>query len=75
MAKKYFEIETEIEQIENPRVEKEEHYYNAICTELRDLGLEPHFLTEEVIKDILELAIEHMDRVVEENVMNSPSWR
>ena len=75
VAKKYFEIETEIEQIENPRVEKEEHYYNAICTELRDLGLEPHFLTEEVIKDILELAIEHMDRVVEENVMNSPSWR
>lgn len=74
-AKKYFDLEAAIEHVENPRVEKEEHYFNAVCTELKDLGLEHHLLTEEVIKDILQLAIEHKDRVKEDNVMNSPSWR
>ena len=33
--------EVEIEHLENPRVETEEHYYNAIHTKLLDLGLEP----------------------------------
>src|SRR5687767_6972367 len=34
----------EIQNFPNPRVEMEEHYYNAANTKLRDLGLEPHFL-------------------------------
>ena len=32
----------EIQSFPNPRVEMEEHYYNAANTKLRDLGLEPH---------------------------------
>lgn len=75
VAKKYFDIEAEIEHMENPRVEKEEHYYNAVYTELKDLGLEAHLLTEEVVKDILQLAIDNKERVKEDVVMNSPSWR
>ena len=31
--------EVEIQHFENPRVEKEEHYYNAVHTKLLDLGL------------------------------------
>ena len=34
----------EIENIPNPRVEKEEHYYRAAHTKLLDLGLVPHLL-------------------------------
>ena len=34
-------IEIEIEHVENPRVEAEEHYYNAVHTKLLDLGLKP----------------------------------
>ncbi len=37
----------EIQHYENPRVEKEEHYYNAIHTKLLDLGLEPTLLGED----------------------------
>ena len=40
----------EIRSYDNPRVEKEEHYYNAIHTKLLDLGLEPHLLGEELVK-------------------------
>ncbi len=75
VSKKYFDIDAEIEHMENPRVEKEEHYYNAVYTELKDLGLESHLLTEEVVKDILQLAIDNKERVKEDVVMNSPSWR
>ena len=39
----------------NPRVEHEEHYFNAANTKLLDLGLEPHLLTEEVIAGMFEL--------------------
>lgn len=64
-----------IEKIENPRVEKEEHYYNAKHTALVDLGLEPHLLTDEVIRDIMELAVENKDRVKKEHLLPTVSWR
>ncbi|HEY1355623.1 MAG TPA: NAD-dependent epimerase/dehydratase family protein, partial [Solirubrobacterales bacterium] len=40
----------EIQQVENPRVELEEHYYNATHTKLLDLGLEPTLLGEELVE-------------------------
>lgn len=64
-----------IEHVENPRVEQEEHYFHAVCTSLQELGLEPNLLTDEVIANVLDLAIENKDRCLEANVMNSPSWK
>lgn len=64
-----------ISHVENPRVEQEEHYFNAITTKLVDLGLQPHFLTDDVIENILKLAVEFKGNVKENNVMNSPSWK
>jgi len=34
----------QVANVPNPRVEAEEHYYNAKNTKLQDLGLQPHFL-------------------------------
>lgn len=68
-------IESSIIHIENPRVEKEEHYYNARHTALVDLGLEPHPLTDQVIQDILTLAIEHKDRVKKEHILPTVTWK
>ena len=39
----------EIAHLPNPRVELEEHYYNAKHSALVDLGLKPHFLTDELL--------------------------
>ena len=69
------DIETTVKNIENPRVEKEEHYYNAMATKLIDLGLEPHLLTQEVLVDILKAAIEHKERVIKDNVMPKVTWK
>ena len=44
----------EIQNFPNPRVEMEEHYYNAANTKLRDLGLEPHFLGPELVQSMLQ---------------------
>ena len=42
----------------NPRVEKEEHYYNAKHTKLVELGLEPHLLGDNIIDSLLNFAID-----------------
>ena len=43
----------EVQHVENPRVELEEHYYNAIHTKLLDLGLEPTLLGEELVESMI----------------------
>ncbi|WP_053219487.1 NAD-dependent epimerase/dehydratase family protein [Virgibacillus senegalensis] len=65
----------EISHLENPRVELEEHYYHAVNTRLRDLGLEPNLLTDDVINGILTAALHYKDRVIKENVLPSISWK
>lgn len=68
-------IESSIATIDNPRVELEEHYYNARHTALVDLGLVPHLLTDEVIQAILELSIQYKDRVKKEHILPTVQWR
>ncbi|TDT31058.1 NAD-dependent epimerase/dehydratase family protein [Naumannella halotolerans] len=68
-------IEVGIAHIDNPRVEKYDHYYNAVNTNLIDLGLQPHLLTDEVLVEILDAARKHVDRVRTELVMPTVTWR
>lgn len=68
-------IDVEVSNVENPRVEKEEHYYNAVNTALIDLGLEPHLLTDDVLKEILEYCLQHKDRIIVDNVLPQVTWK
>ena len=47
-------LDVEIKSIPNPRREAEEHYYNPAHTGLLSLGLQPHYLTEEVLAEMLQ---------------------
>ncbi len=49
--------------LQNPRIEKEEHYYNAKHTALLDLGLQPHYLSDTLITSVLDVVENHLDRV------------
>ena len=60
---------------ENPRVEAEQHYYNAAHTKLLDLGLEPHLLDQETVVSMLGLIQRYQDRVIEESVPPKTRWR
>lgn len=56
-------VSAEIRQLPNPRVELEEHYYNAKHTRLLDLGLEPHYLSDSLLDSLLNVALEYRERV------------
>ncbi|MNP36363.1 NAD dependent epimerase/dehydratase family protein [compost metagenome] len=63
-----------IAHLENPRIEKETHYYHAKNTKLQQLGLTPNLLTDEVLLDIFRTAVQHKDRVVKTNVLPGVKW-
>ncbi|AGK95812.1 NAD-dependent epimerase/dehydratase family protein [Clostridium pasteurianum] len=68
-------LKVNIQHIKNPRVELEEHYFHAVNTNLIDLGLKPHLLTNEVLKEVLKVAIENKDRAIIENILPKATWR
>ncbi len=51
-------MHVQVQSVPNPRVEAEEHYYNAKRTKLVDLGLEPHLLSDNLIDSLLNFALE-----------------
>lgn len=61
--------------VPNPRVEAEEHYYNAKHTKLIELGLKPHLLSDSLLDSLLNFAIEYKDRVDVKQIMPSVSWK
>jgi UDP-sulfoquinovose synthase len=64
----------EIQHYENPRVEKEEHYYNAVHTKLLHLGLEPTLLGEELVESIIHAIERHKGRVIETAIAPQTRW-
>jgi UDP-sulfoquinovose synthase len=65
----------EIQSFPNPRVEMEEHYYNAANTKLRDLGLEPHYLGPELVQSMLKTIERYKDRVIPRAIMPRTQWK
>ena len=59
---------------ENPRVEKEQHYYNAIHTKLLDLGLEPTLLGEELVESMIHTIERFKGRVIETSIDPRTRW-
>jgi UDP-sulfoquinovose synthase len=59
----------------NPRIEAEQHYYNAANTKLIDLGLKPHHLGEELVRSMLKIIERYKDRVVERAILPRTRWR
>ena len=67
-------FKAEIAAVENPRKEAEEHYYNPAHTGLLDLGLEPQFLTDDVLSEMVEFAARHKNAIRPEQIFRKVSW-
>ncbi|MFH0351364.1 MAG: NAD-dependent epimerase/dehydratase family protein [Chromatiales bacterium] len=67
-------IEVAVESIPNPRKELEEHYYNPRHSGLIELGLRPHYLTEEVLTDMLQRVLPYRDRIDRKRIMPRVRW-
>jgi UDP-sulfoquinovose synthase len=67
-------LSVEINHLDNPRVEKEEHYFNAKNTKLLDLGLQPHLLSDSLLDSLLNFAIKYQERVDHKQILPKVSW-
>lgn len=64
----------EVEHIENPRVEKEDHYYNPDYTGLLELGLQPHHLTDEILEGFFRVVEKYKDRINKDALFRGIRW-
>jgi UDP-sulfoquinovose synthase len=74
-AGQHMGIDVRIEHLPDPRVEKEEHYYNAKHSHLLDLGLQPHFLSESLLDSLVNIAVKYRDRIDTDLFMPRVDWR
>ena len=68
-------FDVKIQHLPDPRVEREEHYYNAKHSKLLDLGLEPHYLSESLLDSLMHTAVRYRDRVDHSLFMPRVNWR
>ena len=68
-------IEVQIENINNPRIEDEDHYYNANNTKLTDLGLKPEYLEDKVLISMINKIIENKNNIQIDTIKPTINWK
>jgi UDP-sulfoquinovose synthase len=68
-------FDVEVRRFPNPRIEAEQHYYNAANTKLHDLGLQPHHLGEELVRSMLSTIKHHEARVIRRAILPHTRWK
>jgi UDP-sulfoquinovose synthase len=63
-----------VDKVPDPRIEAEEHYYNAAHTKLLELGLQPHLLTDEVVAGLIEVIQRYKDRILLDPIAPKTRW-
>jgi UDP-sulfoquinovose synthase len=66
--------DVQINHLENPRKEAEEHYYNPTYQGLIELGVKPHYLTDEVLERMFHLVQDHKDKIRKEVIFQGIKW-
>jgi UDP-sulfoquinovose synthase len=64
-----------VDHLPDPRVELEEHYYNAKHSRLADLGLQPHLLSDSLLDSLLNISVQYRGRIDESLFMPQVNWR
>lgn len=67
-------LKAEIESIENPRKEAEEHYYNPKHHGLLELGLRPHYMNEEVLQNMLRVILPYQTQIDHKKILPRVRW-
>ena len=74
-AGKQMGLKVEIDYLPDPRVEAEQHYYNAKHSKLIDLGLAPHFLSDSLLDSLIDIAVRYRDRIDTALFLPRVNWR
>jgi UDP-sulfoquinovose synthase len=67
-------FDVEVRSIENPRKEAEDHYYNPTYQGLQELGVQPNFLTEEVMGKIFSVVEKYKDNIDADIFVKGIRW-
>src|ERR1700677_872655 len=68
-------LKVEIDYLSDPRVEAEQHYYNAKHSKLIDLGLRPHLLSDSLLDSLIDIAVRYKDRIDTALFLPRVNWR
>jgi UDP-sulfoquinovose synthase len=68
-------LKVTLDQLPDPRVELEEHYYNAKHSKLIDLGLKPHLLSDSLLDSLMNIAIRYRDQIDTAMFLPQVDWR
>src|SRR5271155_1107247 len=74
-AGKKMGLNVEVDHLQDPRVEAEEHYYNAKHSKLIDLGLKPHLLSDSLLDSLMNIAVRYRDRADASLMLPQVNWR
>jgi len=67
-------LNVQVKSIDNPRKELEDHYYNAAHSGLLELGLKPHYMTDDVLAEMLEQVIAYKDQIDDSKILPRVKW-
>ena len=68
-------LTVKIDHLADPRVEAEEHYYNAKHSKLIELGLQPHLLCDSLLDSLMNVALKYCDRIDSAVMLPRINWR
>lgn len=52
----------------------EEHYYNPTYTGLKELGLKPNYLTDDVLLHMLKIVIKFKEKINSHTIFKGIKW-
>ncbi len=67
--------DVKVDHIENPRKEAEEHYYNPTYQGLQDIGVTPHYLTEEVMGNMFKIIEKYKNNIRKDVIFKGVKWQ
>jgi UDP-sulfoquinovose synthase len=68
-------LQVDIAEVDNPRTEAAEHYYNPTHTKLLDLGLKPTLLSDDLVTDTLQTLLKYKDRAILDAIAPRTTWK
>ena len=66
--------DVKINHMENPRKEAEEHYYNPTYQGLVEIGVKPHYLTDEVMTGMMRVVERYKENIRRDVIFRGIKW-
>jgi len=67
--------QVQIDHIKNLRKEAEEHYYNPTYQGLQNIGVKPHYLTEETMENMFNIIAAYKNNIRKDVIFKGVNWQ